>query len=341
MANNSERSATNTELGSVNLVQLVLRNKKTYLFIAILSVVGSAVVSLILPEKYKSTTSLFPTRSRESIGQNLTNELLSNTVHLLPYGAKIDGERYLQIINSATVRDLVIEANGLYEHYEIDPDGPKAKAYIYDEYSSNVSANMTRYESIEIEVLDKDPQKAADIANSITAFSDSLELQIRLERSRNSFETAKEEYDRLSSQIATYEDSIAFIRSKGLIDFYTQVPELTREYGDALGKGFNDRANRIKAALDTIGKYGNDYIRQAKRMEEIREIQDLVYNRMELFRLDQGDRLSSMFVIDKAQVADDKSYPVRWLIVVLTTGAVLFLLTMTLLILENFKSKEA
>lgn len=340
MAEIEKRSASSAELGSVNVIELVNANKRTYIFIAILSVVGSAVISLLMPEKFKSTATLHPTVPQQSLGQSLTNWDLSSNIHLLSYGGKIDVERYLQIVNSTTVRDRVIETCDLYEHYEIDPDEPEAQSMVYFEYESNVSANITKYESIDIEVLDEDPQTAVEIANHVTLFSDSLEREIRRSRSESSLNTALKEYDRLALEIAHYEDSIAILRSKGVVDFYAQVPSLTREYADAIGKGYYDRSDRIKADLDTIGKYGNDYIRLMKRMDKVRSIQDIVHNRIALFRLDMLSDLPSMFVIDEPKAADKKSYPIRWLIVVLTTLSTLFLLTLLLLISENFKSKE-
>ena len=340
-ATSDNSKSSSSELGSVNLIQLILQHKRLYLIVGVLAIIGSAAVSLVIPEKFKSTLTLFPTVPQNSLGQALTDRNAESDVHLLSYGAKIDGERFLQIINSATVRDHVIEANNLYDHYQIDPDGPKAKAYIYDEYGSNVSANMTRYESIEIEVFDQDPQIAAAIANSIASFSDSLELQIRIQRSGNAYRKASEEHSNLNRESKFYEDSLSVLREKGVIDFFSQIPGLTEEFAEAIGEGHADRANVILERLDTLGKYGNTYIRQSKKLERIREIQDLVYRRMVAFRVDQGSHLSSTFIIDSATPADKKSYPIRWLIVVLTTGAVIFLLTVVLLILENFKEEKA
>jgi capsular polysaccharide biosynthesis protein len=50
------------------------------------------------------------------------------------------------------------------------------------EYESNITFKRTEYMAVKISVLDKDPQLAADIANTIAALLDSVKNDMQKER---------------------------------------------------------------------------------------------------------------------------------------------------------------
>jgi uncharacterized protein involved in exopolysaccharide biosynthesis len=56
-----------------------------------------------------------------------------------------------------------------------------------------------------------------------------------------------------------------------------------------------------------------------------------------LLKIDVNSKLSAKFVVNTAQKADKKSYPVRWLIVVMSVASAFVFSIVALLILENIR----
>ena len=129
-----------------------------------------------MDEYYQSTVVMFAT-SQHSIGEQFFEETKKND--LLAYGETEDAERLLQILNSHRIRNRIIEKFDLFTHYNIDPSEPGAQADMALTYGSNVSANLTRFGSIKVSVLDTDPFLARDMANDMAHLVDSIANRMR------------------------------------------------------------------------------------------------------------------------------------------------------------------
>lgn len=324
------------ELGSANLLELILKNLKLVIAVVALAAIVSAVVSFIIPEKFKSTVTMFPSSGSEPLGMLLTDENIRGSI--IRYGDKEDGERLMQLINSHDVQSRVIDACNLWEHYKIDPEYPGARSLISLEYNGNVDVEMTRFGSVVVEVLDEDPEMAAKIANSISEFTDTVDVKIRRSRALSSFNIAKKEHEDLLKEIRFYEDSIAVLRTLGVYDYFGQIPELTEQYAAAIGMGYTERANRIKEEMELLSEYGHTYNHLAKKIERLYDFENTIALRMEQFSIDISGKMPVKFVVDDAKVADKKSYPIRWLIVVMSTAGAFFFVVVALLIFNNLRA---
>ena len=301
---------------STHLLVFLWRNLKTLAAVGLLAAVAASGVALILDEYYESTVIMFAT-SQHSIGEQFFEENKKND--LLAYGETEDAERLLQILNSHRIRNRIIEKYDLYTHYDIDPNEPGAKAAMGLTYNGNVSANLTRFGSIQVRVLDTDPEVARDMANDMAFLVDSVANKLRNDRAKDAFNLAQSTLSKTSSQIAEAEDSLATLHALGLYDFEAQVEGLTAQYGMALAAGKPAAANTIKRDLERIGALANGFNNLTAYLEAAYEQQALLKKRVELMRVDAETQLPSSFVVDYASAADKKAKPVRWLIVVMTS----------------------
>ncbi len=301
---------------STHLLVFIYRNLKTLIAVGLLAAVAASGVSLMLDEYYESTVVMFAT-SQHSLGEQFFEETKKND--LLAYGETEDAERLLQILNSHRIRNRIIEKYDLYTHYNIDPSEPGAKADMALTYGSNVSANLTRFGSIRVQVLDTDPELARDMANDMAFLVDSVANSMRNERANEAYKLAIGALAQTSEQIAQAEDSLATLHALGIYDFETQVEGLTAQYGMAVASGRSAAANTLKKDLERLGTLANGYNNLSAYLEAAYDQQSLLKKRVELMRVDAETQLSSSFIVDYASAADKKAKPVRWLIVVMTS----------------------
>ena len=300
---------------STHLLVFISRNLKTLLGVGLLAAVVASGVSLMMDEYYQSTVVMFAT-SQHSIGEQFFEETKKND--LLAYGETEDAERLLQILNSHRIRNRIIEKFDLFTHYNIDPSEPGAQADMALTYGSNVSANLTRFGSIKVSVLDTDPFLARDMANDMAHLVDSIANRMRNDRARDAYNLALSTLDQTTGQIAEAEDSLATLHSLGIYDFEAQVEGLTAQYGMALASNNGGAARTIRKDLEQLGALANGYNNLSAYLESAYEQKALLQKRVDLMRVDAETQLPSSFVVDYASAADKKAKPVRWLIVVMT-----------------------
>lgn len=307
---------SNNPMESTHLLVFIYRNLKTLIAVGFLAAVAASGVSLMLDEYYESTVVMFAT-SQHSLGEQFFEETKKND--LLAYGETEDAERLLQILNSHRIRNRIIEKYDLYTHYNIDPSEPGAKTDMALTYGSNVSANLTRFGSIRVQVLDTEPELARDMANDMAFLVDSVANSMRNERANEAYKLALGALAQTSEQIAQAEDSLASLHALGIYDFETQVEGLTAQYGMAVASGRSAAANTLKKDLERLGTLANGYNNLSAYLEAAYEQQSLLKKRVELMRVDAETQLSSSFIVDYASAADKKAKPIRWLIVVMTS----------------------
>lgn len=325
-------------LDSSHLLHFIYRKRRAFIVLGLASAVLSSVVSLMMEEQFRSSVILFAT-PQHSIGEQFYEEVKRND--LLEYGETEDAERLLQILNSDRIRSRVIEKYNLWEHYAIDRTAPGARSSLMEEYSSNVDANLTRYGSIEVSVLDTDPQVAANIANDIAFLADSVANQLRNERARAALRYAAASYNQVQDEIEEMEQKIGVLHGLGLYEFETQIGGLNEQYATAMAEGNLRNAELIKQQMAELSQHATQFSKLTSLIEAAYEREAVLKKRYELMKLDAETQLASAFVVDYAAPADKKAKPIRWLIVAVSVVATCAFGLLALLAVENIQRSEA
>jgi len=320
-----------------DLLHFVRGNIKPLALLTLAGAVVSAVVSLLIEPKFRSTVILFPT-TQESVSNALLGENPSKG--LLMFGQEEEAEQMLQVLHSDRIMNQVIELHGLMEHYAIDPGSAYPRTSLAREYQSNIKFRRTEFMSVEISVLDKDPQKAAAMANDIARLLDSTMNRMQKERAQMALDIVRAEYDALDHSVQTLSDSLDVLRDLGVSNYYVQA----EVYSEALATAIAESAPRgaideIQAKLDTVQKYGGAYIRAKDLLYVEKERMAEVAERLAEAKVDAEQNLPSSYVVDAAQVAERKAYPVRWLIVALSTVGTFVVGLFGLLALDAFRRR--
>lgn len=194
--------------------------KKRFVLIILTSIafIASIVISLLITPRFKSSVVLFPAAS-VSLSKSLveTSSISTDFRDVLSFGEDDEAERMLQILHSNQIKDHVIRKFNLMEHYEIELSEPFPYTKLEKKYQSNIRFRRTEFMSIEISVLDADPQMAADIANEIAAFIDTTIHNIQRERAVEAYNLVEREFNNAENGIRMISDSLQKIKQPGII----------------------------------------------------------------------------------------------------------------------------
>ncbi len=306
-----------------SFIKILAKWKYHLLGIAIIAIILSTIFSSakFIKPKFKSVGVIYP-------------------INIYTYSEESETEQMLQMINSADIRQKLIKDFNLYKHYNIDPKTKYAQTYINAKLDDNVNFRKTEYESVEIKVLDTDPKVAKNMVDSLINYYNYKVAELHKSKYKEVINIASQAMKEKSAYIDSLEKKIINIRLKyGLIDFDIQAKELSKGQVKVLteGKANNPQGKEVIKLVDNLKEKG----------EELRSINDYLINNRKTYDSLQVvlDRAKAGFkkkityaqVVSHPIVADKKSYPIRWIIVLFSTiGSVL----MAIFVIAFIESKR-
>lgn len=323
------------EINSKGILFFIKKWRSVLITTSLLALISSVVFSLIIEDKYESSVVLFPSTTT-SISRALLNDENYKEKDFLEFGEEEEAEQLIQLLNSNEIRDHIINKFDLMNHYDINPEEEYRKTKLIREYNGNIDFYRTNFMSVKIEVLDTDPQYAADIANEIARMVDFVRDKMLKKHAKQGYKIVKKEYETLLAEINAIEDTLNSIRALGIQDYETQVEVLSDQYGAALVKGNLKAAKTLENKLDTISKYGGKYLSLVQQMEYEREKLSELRKVYAEARVNAESSLDQTFIVNDAYPSEKASYPIRWLIV-MTSMLATFLFTLIVLILIDPK----
>ena len=323
-------------INSTHLLAFFYKWRKTILAVGLLSALSSIGVAWMIPEKFKSTVVLFPATS-VSISKSLMSQNPSAQSDLLQFGQEDDMERMLQVLNSEEIREKVVSKYKLGEHYGIENNNPYKRTLLRQEYDDNIVFKKTEFMSVKIEVLDRDPQMASNIANDIAALFDSTMTRMKRERAIDAYKIMEKEYATLQKEIESKEDSLHKLMLLGVNDYESQAERLNEALGKAIVDGKTAAATQLELKIKTLSTYGTAYMALRDNLYRQREQLNLIKDKYQEAKVDAEQSIPEKFVVDRAFPAEKKSYPTRWVIVAVATISALIITLLAIALLENFR----
>lgn len=329
------------ELNSVNLFYLLIKWRLPLIIITSVSILAAVIFSspFFIKPKFKSSVIMFPVATN-SISKVLISQNTGIKEDILGIGEEEQAEQMLQMLNSNLIRDRVIEKYNLFEHYRISKDSKHKYTRLHREYENNVKFRRTEYMAVKITVFDTDPQVAADMANDIAALLDSTRIIMQKDRAVKAFQIVNEEYVSLEQEIASIVGSLRYLGSKGINDYERQAEVLNQQLAISLSQNNQSAVRAIQQKLDTLGKYGGEFLSLKNALEFKTEQLTLLKTKYQEAKVDAEQFLPQKFIVNSAYKAEVKSYPIRWIIVVVTAFIVFFTAILTIIIVENYSKLQ-
>ena len=229
--------------------------------------------------------------------------------NIASYSEESETEQYMQWLTSQDIKDSIIKQFDLYNHYGISMDNPEHISAMMYEYSKRIKCEQTVYDAVNITVLDKDPQVACDIVNAIIKCADNMIWQVQKEKFMEVIPNAKIGVEVATKNIDSLENYLSNIKN-------------------------SSSKNGINLLVDP------DYLGNVLKLAAMNNINEKYQNELVQAVKDSSRQFSFANVISHPYAADKKSYPVRWIIVVLA-GVGMFLLSFFgFLIAENIPDKK-
>jgi tyrosine-protein kinase Etk/Wzc len=294
-----------------NLIQFIWAQRKSLLIITSIVFFISLIVSLLITPLFLSTAIVFPAASSNVSFSDQRNVKAA----AMDFGEEEQAEQLVQILQSSRIRDKIVSKFNLLAHYEIDPNDVNKYYKLNNEYTSHFEFTRTRYGSIQIDVLDRNAELAAKMANSIVDLIDTVKNDMIRERTKPAFDINK----RKMGQMLHDRDSVL-----NLLDSLSAIGVVSMDIRSNLFQALVDSKNAaeksdIKAKLAVNTLYGAQY-------DALEHIRNEMIIKIEEFRVsyeqaesDANANFNHKFVVEKAVKSDKKEKPKRMIIVLVAS----------------------
>ncbi|GAP43122.1 chain length determinant protein [Lentimicrobium saccharophilum] len=315
------RPTTENYFSNIHMMKIFFRWKWHLLSIAVVAALLAALFSgsFFIKPKFKSYALVYPS-------------------NIAPYSDESESEQMLQWLQSQDIRDSIIRKFNLAEHYRIDSSYKYFQSTMQFLYNKNVKISKTQYESIEIVVMDTDPVIARDMVLAIIDFCNLKIRKIHRDKYSEVVSSMEKTMQEKKAQLDSVEKALSELRQNyELIDYEAQAREITRGYLRTVDGSNSTNINmkdvlRMKENFES--KAGQMAILTQRRNDILRIYSEfeLVYDRA-VYDADKVFTFTN--VVTPPVVADKKSSPVRWLIVLYSVAAALFFSIVVISVIEN------
>lgn len=305
---------------SSGTVLFLYKHRKSLIIIGICAAVLASMFSssIFITPLFQSSVIMYPASSN-SISRSLLNKNSAGKYDMLEFGEENQADQMMQILNSNKIKDKIISKFSLANHYDIVEGAKYAQTLLYKQYESNIGYKQTKYSAVEILVMDSDPEVAAGIANEIAVLFDSVKNNMQQERALKGFKIIQTEYLSKLSEVNSMEDSLTQLRMLGIHDYESQAEMMNQQLAMEISKGNQAGIKALEEKLKLLAKYGGAYVSIRDALEYEKKQLSYLKSRHSEAKIDATRDIPQKFIIENAYASDKKVYPIRWIIVILST----------------------
>jgi uncharacterized protein involved in exopolysaccharide biosynthesis len=352
------------EISLLDLALVVAENLRLLIIGPLLVGLSALGISFLVPPTFTARTVMMPPQQQQSSAAAALQSL--GALAGLAGGAagiKSPADQYVALMQSTTIEDRLIEQFKLMEVYD-----KKWKADTRKELEKNTRINSGKKDGlITIEVDDRDPQRAAALANAyieelrlVTTKLAMTEAQQRrmffekqLGQTKERFTAAQqalqasginegairaepkaaaEAYARLRAEVTAAEVRLQAMR--------TYLTEAAPEFQLAQNQLAALRAQMAKAESSNSAAAQSDYISRFREFKYQEALFELFAKQYELAKVDESREGALIQVVDVATPPERKSKPKKALIAVVATLAAGFALLLWVFVRHAMRSAQ-
>jgi capsule polysaccharide export protein KpsE/RkpR len=304
------------ELSFKRFAALIAKHARLFLVVAAVVIALAAIFSgpRFMKPRYRSMATVYP-------------------VNLNSYSIETRTDQLLQLLRSNSIRDSLIKQFDLMHVYELDTTRTGGYFALYNEFLERVEISKTQYESVMIEVVDEDPVRARDMVNAMLTQANLLARRLQREKSYELLHIAEKALGHERHKMDSVEARLDTLRkTSGLLAYETQAKELTKGYVRLLGSGSSQgQRDQVLAMIKELETKGGEFRQLTEMSNLFRSNYDRLLTQHEQVVNDVTKELTYTNVIVYPEVSDKKVYPVRWLVVLMSTTSAMLLCFLLLL----------
>jgi tyrosine-protein kinase Etk/Wzc len=362
MASTNERNEQDWFAGQDVLAMFAKWRK--FIFVNVLFVsIGAIGISLILPKWYKASTSILPPKEQGSLSSlGMAGALLKGAGSSLAKIGTLSNNsgayNYLAILKSRSLAEAVIRKFNLIDAYGI-PDSSMELAL--KEFGGNVSFEVQSEDFILIEASDKDPQRAADIANHIVEMLNTVSIRLGTQEAHSNREFIEQRVSKIYDDLHRAEDAFKTFQEKSpmplapdlstsaissIAELYAMkakkeieiaILERTVSKDNPVLAQYRIEQDEIEKKVAGIPEAGISTLRLYREVMIQQKILEFVLPLLEQARVDEQKNIPVTLVLDKATAPEKKDRPKRSLIVAVAALSALLLSILYILVAEKLR----
>jgi len=222
----------------LDFLQIIARYRRFLARFVLTVTIGTAIVALLMPKWYKSTASVFPAEKADLFGglDGIASiaKAFSPSRALGALGGSSEADRYVAILKSGTVLNAVIRKFDLVRVYDI---GSYPVEKTTKELLSNVEFSIEPEGNLVIAVYDRDPQRAADMANFFVEMLNRTNSELSVQNARGNRAFIEQRYRKNQIDLKEAEDSLkTFQKRHGVIALPEQTEASIKAAAEILGQ---------------------------------------------------------------------------------------------------------
>ncbi len=349
----------------LGVISTIFKWRKIILLTCALTAVGAAIVSLVLPVYYKSTTIFYAASPDLAVP-----EAIFGTGGEPPdyYGTENDIDRILSIAKSGELVAFMVDSFDLYERYDIDPKSPRGSYYVALEFQGHFDVVKTKYDAIELSIEDEEKETAAKMTNAARNFVNMLAQRIIKESQSKTVRTFEENIAQKEADMKMMNDSMQRIRLRfGVYNTKAQSENLSEliatgeakmnlskaKLSSLLNAGYNKKdsltllqANitgyesqlqQLYVRLDTFNKGMSlmDYLVESQLQASEQLAEDKEHYKMSKAAF--NSEFPALFLLEPGQVPVIKERPKRAMMVVVSTFVAFIFSVLGVLIFDTYR----
>ena len=349
----------------LGVISTIFKWRKIILLTCAVTAVGAAIVSLVLPVYYKSTTIFYAASPDLAVP-----EAIFGTGGEPPdyYGTENDIDRVLSIAKSGELVAFMVDSFDLYERYDIDPKSPRGSHYVALEFQGHFDVVKTKYDAIELSIEDEDKEMAAKMTNAARNFVNMLAQRIIKESQAKTVRTFEENIAQKEADMKMMNDSMQRIRLRyGVYNTKAQSENLSEliatgeakmnlsraKLSSLLNAGYNKKdsltllqANitgyesqlqQLYTRLDTFNKGMSlmDYLVESQLQASEQLAEDKEHYKMSKAAF--NSEFPALFLLEPGQVPVIKERPKRAMMVVVSTFVAFIFSVLGVLIFDTYR----
>jgi tyrosine-protein kinase Etk/Wzc len=378
--NDAQQDPTHSEEKGISVLDLLIlfaRHKKVVLGAPAIAAAVSLAISFLLPNWYISSTKIMPPQQSQSNAVAILGQLgaLSGGLAGQALGLKNPSDIYVAMLKSRTVADELIRRFDLRKVYN--------EKYFLDarkELARNSSITASREGVITIDVEDKDPKRAAEIANAYVEAIRNLTLQLavseagqrrlffegQLKKAKNELANAEGELKKftqdaglvnpqgqvgltvaaaaaLRAQIAAKEIQLTAMRTfatpsnPDVLRSNQELAGLRSELQKLEKTSVRSGEGDVYVPMGKAPEVAMEYVRKFRDMRYYETLYEILAKQYEIARIDEAKDATLIQVLDVAVEPEKKSWPKRWLIVLLVGALTSLAVCSAIYLLETMK----
>lgn len=258
---------------------------------------------------HKAEVIFYPT-TINSIGNALFTDLNKRELVILwRLVKKWKPQNALQLLSSSMTGRIIKDFN-LMDHYGIDPKGSQAKTKLTNTFNSNIEFRRTRYLSIGITVLDKDPVMAAKIANGIAEIYDTVKTEIQMQLAKEAFAIIEDEFRKKEKAIIEIRDNLKKLAENGVTNYEEQSRALAEEIAKLQAKGgSSSQLQQLRDQQSLLSKYAGDFLYYTENLKLELDALHKMRTRYEKAKVDVDKTITHEIFANLGRNTGNKSLP--------------------------------